>query len=92
MGTDAKPFLMGRSGANHDPGGTGTGRRHAALGAGRRLGHMTGYPVISVPCGLCDEGLPVGLQITGRRLEDDLVLRLAAEFEAAQPWPRIAPL
>jgi aspartyl-tRNA(Asn)/glutamyl-tRNA(Gln) amidotransferase subunit A len=54
--------------------------------------NMTGHPVISVPCGLCDEGLPVGLQITGRRLEDDLVLRLAAEFEAAQPWPRIAPL
>lgn len=54
--------------------------------------NMTGHPVISVPCGLCDEGLPIGLQIAGRRLEDDLVLRLAADFEAAQPWQKIAPL
>ncbi|SHL90634.1 aspartyl-tRNA(Asn)/glutamyl-tRNA(Gln) amidotransferase subunit A [Roseovarius litoreus] len=54
--------------------------------------NMTGHPVISVPCGLCDEGLPVGLQIAGRRLEDDLVLGLAAHFEAAHPWPKIAPL
>ncbi len=54
--------------------------------------NMTGHPVISVPCGVCDDGLPVGLQIAGRRLEDDLVLRLAADFEAAQPWDKIADL
>ena len=54
--------------------------------------NMTGHPVISVPCGVCDDGLPVGLQIAGKRLEDDLVLRLAADFEAAQPWDKIADL
>ena len=31
-------------------------------------------------------GLPLGLQIAGRRFEDDLVLRAAAAWERAQPW------
>jgi aspartyl-tRNA(Asn)/glutamyl-tRNA(Gln) amidotransferase subunit A len=54
--------------------------------------NLTGHPAASVPCGHCDEGLPVGLQIAGRRLEDSLVLRLAAAFEAARPWTQIAGL
>ena len=33
----------------------------------------------------------MGLQITGRRHADDVVLRLARLFELAQPWPRHAP-
>ncbi len=52
--------------------------------------NLTGHPAVSVPCGLCAKGLPVGLQIAGRRLEDDLVLRMAAEFERASPWEKIA--
>ena len=38
-------------------------------------------------------GLPLGLQIAGRRFEDDLVLRAAAAWERAQPWeaPSLAP-
>ena len=49
--------------------------------------NLTGQPACSVPCGLAD-GLPVGLQIVGRRLEDALVLRAAAAYEAAHPFPR----
>jgi aspartyl-tRNA(Asn)/glutamyl-tRNA(Gln) amidotransferase subunit A len=30
--------------------------------------------------------LPVGLQIVGRHLDDPLVLRASAAFEAARPW------
>lgn len=43
-------------------------------------------PAASVPCGFTDDGLPVGLQIVGRRLDDAGVLRAAAAFEAASPW------
>ena len=43
-------------------------------------------PAISVPCGLTAAGLPVGLQIVGRRLDDTGVLRAATAFEAARPW------
>jgi len=39
-----------------------------------------------VPCGFTRDGLPVGLQIVGRRLADATVLRAAAAFEAIAPW------
>ena len=47
---------------------------------------LTGLPVISVPCGFTKSGLPVGLQIVGRRRQEAMVLRAAAAFEAATPW------
>jgi amidase len=43
----------------------------------------TGLPAVSVPCGFTPEGLPVGLQIVGRRGRDLDVLRLAHAFERA---------
>ncbi len=53
---------------------------------------VTGLPVISVPCGFTRAGLPVGLQIVGRRRQEAMVLRAAAAFEAARPWAdRIPP-
>jgi aspartyl-tRNA(Asn)/glutamyl-tRNA(Gln) amidotransferase subunit A len=43
-------------------------------------------PAASVPCGFTAAGLPVGLQIVGRRFDDLGVLQAAAAFEQAQPW------
>jgi aspartyl-tRNA(Asn)/glutamyl-tRNA(Gln) amidotransferase subunit A len=48
--------------------------------------NMTGQPAASVPCGFTDGGLPVGLQIVGRHLDDPLVLRASRCFEEARPW------
>ena len=48
--------------------------------------NMTGQPAASVPAGWTADGLPVGLQIVGRHLDDATVLRAAAAFEAARPW------
>jgi aspartyl-tRNA(Asn)/glutamyl-tRNA(Gln) amidotransferase subunit A len=48
--------------------------------------NLTGQPAISLPCGWTSGGLPVGLQIIGRRLDDRTVLRAAAAFEAMAPW------
>jgi aspartyl-tRNA(Asn)/glutamyl-tRNA(Gln) amidotransferase subunit A len=48
--------------------------------------NMTGQPASSVPCGFTRDGLPIGLQIVGRRLDDATVLRASAAFEAAHPW------
>jgi amidase len=47
---------------------------------------MTGLPAISIPCGFTKAGLPVGLQIVGRRRQEAAVLTAAAAFEAALPW------
>ena len=48
--------------------------------------NMTGEPAASVPCGFTRDGMPIGLQIVGRRFEDATVLRACAAFEAARPW------
>jgi aspartyl-tRNA(Asn)/glutamyl-tRNA(Gln) amidotransferase subunit A len=48
--------------------------------------NLTGQPAISVPAGWTEDGLPVGLQIVGRRHADRTVLAAAAAFEAACPW------
>ena len=47
---------------------------------------MTGLPAISIPCGFTSEGLPVGLQIVGRRLAETIVLKAAAAYEAITTW------
>jgi Asp-tRNA(Asn)/Glu-tRNA(Gln) amidotransferase A subunit family amidase len=53
--------------------------------------NVTGQPAISVPAGWTTDGLPIGLQIVGRRHADALVLRAAAAFEAAAPWAHRRP-
>ena len=64
--------------------------RHPVLGRGRSSFtypfNLTGNPAITLPCGWTAKGLPVGLQFVGRRLEDAVVLRAAAAFEALAPW------
>ncbi len=53
--------------------------------------NMSEQPAVSVPAGTTPEGLPIGLQIVGKRFDDRGVLRLAAAFERLRPalpaWP-----
>jgi Asp-tRNA(Asn)/Glu-tRNA(Gln) amidotransferase A subunit family amidase len=53
--------------------------------------NVTGHPAISVPSGLLPNGLPFGLQFTGPRFRDDMLLDLADAWERARPWPVSAP-
>jgi aspartyl-tRNA(Asn)/glutamyl-tRNA(Gln) amidotransferase subunit A len=55
------------------------------------LANICWNPASSVPAGLSSDGLPIGLQIVGRRHADDVVMRLSRIFEQARPWPRHAP-
>jgi len=48
--------------------------------------NLTGQPAASIPAGFTEDGLPVGLQIVGRRYDESTVLRASACFEEARPW------
>jgi aspartyl-tRNA(Asn)/glutamyl-tRNA(Gln) amidotransferase subunit A len=52
---------------------------------------MSGVPGISVPCGLTATGLPIGLQLIGRTLDEATVLRAAYAYEQATEWHRRRP-
>ncbi len=47
--------------------------------------NLTGQPAISVRMGFGDDGLPVGLQVRGRRFDDAAVFTLAAAYKRATP-------
>ena len=53
--------------------------------------NLTGHPAISLPAGFHSDGLPVAVQLVGRRNEDAELLRVAALFEAARPWAARRP-
>jgi Asp-tRNA(Asn)/Glu-tRNA(Gln) amidotransferase A subunit family amidase len=49
--------------------------------------NLTGFPGASVPAGVSNEGLPIGVQVIGRPFEDELVLAVAEAIEQARgPW------
>ncbi|HZE95968.1 MAG TPA: Asp-tRNA(Asn)/Glu-tRNA(Gln) amidotransferase subunit GatA [Planctomycetota bacterium] len=55
--------------------------------------NLAGLPGISIPCGLTSAGLPIGLQLQGRVLDDLGVLKAARCFERelslSLPWPSL---
>ena len=53
--------------------------------------NLAGLPGIVVPCGVDEQGLPVGLQIVGPPFGEEVVLRAARAFERATEWHRLRP-
>lgn len=53
--------------------------------------NFSGQPAASVPAGFTASGLPVGMQIVGRHLDDATVLAASAAFERLQPWNAVQP-
>jgi aspartyl-tRNA(Asn)/glutamyl-tRNA(Gln) amidotransferase subunit A len=82
------PFPVGRAGLNEI-----NGRAVSPLSwiAFTYPFNLTGQPAATVPVGFTAAGLPVGLQIVGRRFADRTVLAASAAFEAAAPWASATP-
>jgi aspartyl-tRNA(Asn)/glutamyl-tRNA(Gln) amidotransferase subunit A len=52
---------------------------------------MTGLPALSLPCGFSAAGLPIGLQLIARPLDEATMLRAAYAYEQATPWHERRP-
>ena len=49
--------------------------------------NLTGSPVVIIPIGITDTGLPMGIQVVGRRWQDMRLLAVAKSLaEVAGPW------
>src|SRR5262245_7561284 len=53
--------------------------------------NLSGLPAISIPCGMSDRSLPIGLQFTGRAFDESTLLRLADAYERTTDWWRRRP-
>ncbi|MHA1792393.1 MAG: amidase [Promethearchaeota archaeon] len=55
--------------------------------------NLTGHPAATVPAGFSKDGLPIGMQIIGRRFDDLAVLQVAKAFQEISPWQdKIPPI
>jgi aspartyl-tRNA(Asn)/glutamyl-tRNA(Gln) amidotransferase subunit A len=50
------------------------------------LPSLTGLPALSVPCGFSEDGLPIGMQITGRPFDEATVFRVGHAYQEATTW------
>lgn len=82
------PFGLGLEGPTQIAGRTVDRRAWLAL---TPLFNLTGQPAATVPCGFSSDGLPIGLQIVGRRFDEATVLHASAAFEAIRPWAQRRP-
>ena len=48
--------------------------------------NLTGFPALTVPCGVSRQGLPIGVQLAARPFAEVLLLQCAAGLEQAYPW------
>ena len=55
------------------------------------IASVAGLPALSVPCGFDRNGLPIGLQLMGRPLEEARLLQLGHAFEQATEWHKARP-
>ena len=58
----------------------------SALTRFTRYFNLARLPAISVPCGFTPDGLPIGIQIVGRALDEETVLRVAHAYEQNARW------
>ena len=72
--------------------GTGAGSRMRTLLQYTSQFNVTGQPAISLPLHTSADGLPVGVQLVAAPYREDVLVRVAAQVEAAAAWSVLAPL
>jgi Asp-tRNA(Asn)/Glu-tRNA(Gln) amidotransferase A subunit family amidase len=68
-----------------------SGDRDSGPGGGNRISTATGLPTITVPAGFNTDGVPVGMEILGKRYDEATVIRIAYAYEQAAPHRKLPP-
>jgi aspartyl-tRNA(Asn)/glutamyl-tRNA(Gln) amidotransferase subunit A len=53
--------------------------------------NISGHPAASIPCGWSNDGLPIGMQVVGKRFDELTVLQVSKAFENLAPWQERRP-
>lgn len=53
--------------------------------------NLAGLPAITLPCGVSPSGIPIGMQLVGRRNFDGLLLSIGEIFQDVTSWHTLAP-
>lgn len=53
---------------------------------------LAGLPAINVPCGFDDEGMPIGMQMIGNVLQEEMLFEVAHAYEQATNWHKRKPM
>jgi aspartyl-tRNA(Asn)/glutamyl-tRNA(Gln) amidotransferase subunit A len=53
--------------------------------------NLTGVPAISIPCGMSKDNLPIGLQLYGPHLSEELIFKVAHAYEKQTQWRTMHP-
>ncbi len=85
----AEPFEVGALRDDADPAGDFEAQKQWA--SYTAIYNVTGQPSVNVPINWTAEGLPVGVQVAGRRDDEATLISLCAQLEEAQPWQTRRP-
>ncbi len=53
--------------------------------------NLSGQPVLGLPCGFTADGMPIGMQIAARPLQEPVMFRIAHAYESATDWHTRSP-
>ena len=68
------------------PPGANEGREGSRLPVFTGVFNTTGQPSLSVPCGFTEDGVPIGMMVTGKAFDDATVLRVGDAYERLAGW------
>jgi aspartyl-tRNA(Asn)/glutamyl-tRNA(Gln) amidotransferase subunit A len=53
--------------------------------------NLAGLPALSLPCGFDADGMPIGMQIIGKRFDEATILQVGSHYEQASEWHKRKP-
>lgn len=64
---------------------------HNAMGSASFtvLANVSGQPALSLPVGMSDNGMPIGMMFTAPLGGEDVLLRMGAQLEQQRPWAKL---